>query len=461
MDTSVVLIPALLIIAIILLIFFSQTKPKKHIWFGVTFPNEALKDARLNALRKPFIKSCASFAVAYIVALLPLLWLGDNAAPAFIYLCLWLVAVSLTSTVPFKQIHHKAAMLKRDNGWFVGKQKTITIDKEIAHYSRMNPLSPYLFLVPALLSIPLIIISVQNDNLLLRLTGIASLLMTGVMLLLSLTFTHGKQRAYSRNALPNLAIHHAARKYWSVLWLALAIFEVVNCFIAYYVLSEGASLSRGLWTSGIAMMSLVPLFGIYYVHNRIRDLEYRFAHTDGKSYVADSDQYWRHGMTYFNPDNRSTMVEKRVGIGRTVNRATSTGKVIYYGTFIVIAVVIIPVTTMLIRADSTAPQLLIDDSGFVTIEDTEYPYKFHSKDIQKLELETMLPTGFRSNGIATSAFARGNFKLNDLGAAKLYVFKKSSPFIVMKLEDLYIVYNEEAPAETKALFEKLQKQVKK
>ncbi|MBH5319968.1 hypothetical protein I6N90_19390 [Paenibacillus sp. GSMTC-2017] len=461
MHTSIIIIPALLIVAILFSIFYSQTKPKKQVWFGVTFPFEALKDERLTALQKHFVKSYVGFVIAYVVTVLPLLWLGDNTATAFIYLCLWLVAVAYTSTVPFKQIHHKAAMLKRDNGWFVGKQKTVVLDKEIAHYSGMKPLSPYLFLVPALMSVPLIIVSAQNDNYLLRLTGIASILMTGVIVLLSLSFTHSKQRAYSRNALPNIAINQAARRYWSVFWLTLSIFEVVNAFIAYYVLKEGTALSPSLWTSGIAMVSLVPLFGIYFVHSLIRDLEYRLAHTDGKRYIADSDEYWRHGMTYYNPDHSSTRVEKRTGIGSTLNTATAAGKMIYYGKFIVFAAAVIPVMIILIRAESTAPLLLIDDKGSITIKDTDYPFHFHKDHIQELKIADVLPSGFRANGTATSAYARGNFKLSELGPAKLYVFKKSPPFIVMKLEDSYVVYNDKNPATTKTLFEQLEKQIEK
>jgi hypothetical protein len=345
--------------------------------------------------------------------------------------------------------------LKRDNGWFAGEKRYVSVEKEMAFMSALKPWSPYWFIVPALMCVPLLILSLQHGNPLLRLTGAASLLMTGVTLLISLTFTHGKPHAYSRNAIPNLAIQQAARRYWSMFWLTLAIFEVMNATIAYNVLSEGTMIGLGMWLGGIAMVSLVPLFGIFYVHHIIKDLEYRYGDTDGKGYEADDDQHWRHGLYYYNPEDSSVWVPKRIGGGMTFNLAKRAGKMMHYIVYAIIAVIIVPLTVILVRTDSTPPELLIDDKGLVTIESTEYPFSFGVADIQELTLEDSVPTGFRTNGMATSTYARGNFKLNDLGAAKLYVFKKSPPFIVMKLDGLYVVYNEEDPEETRALYEKL------
>ncbi|MCR2803515.1 hypothetical protein [Paenibacillus soyae] len=440
----------------ILVLFWSQSKPKKGLWFGVTLPEEALGDERLAALRKEFRKAYVWYGLGMLVSLVPLLALSDYFSLAYIYFFIWLAGVLYTSTVPFKRIHHKATVLKRDNGWFARGKRYVSVEKEIAFMSGLKPWSPYWFIVPALMCVPLLIFSLQHGHPLLRLTGAAALLMTGVTLLISLSFTHGKPRAYSRNAAPNLAIQQAARRYWSMFWLTLAIFEVMNATIAYNVLSEGTMIGLGMWLGGIAMVSLVPLFGIFYVHHLIKDLEYRYGDTDGKGYESDDDQHWRHGLYYHNPEDSSVWVMKRIGGGMTFNLATRAGKVMHYIVYAIIAVIVIPLTVILVRADSVPPELLVDDEGVVTIENSEYPYSFEVADIRELSLEDTVPTGFRTNGMATSTYARGNFKLTELDeSAKLYVFKKSPPFIVMKLDELYIVYNDEDPEKTRALYEEL------
>lgn len=454
MDTLIMLIPAIIVCAAVLALYWSQSKPKKGLLFGVTLPEDALGDARLAELQKEYRKSYIRFAFAACIALVPLVALSDYFSLAFIYFFIWLGAVLASSTVPFKHIHHKATVLKRDNGWFTGETQQVSIEKEIEHMTRLKPWSPYWFIVPALMCVPLIIISLQNGDPLLRMTGAAALLMTGVTLLISTIFTHGKPRAYSRNPVPNTAIQHAARRYWSMFWLTFAIFEVMNATIAYNVLSEGTMIGLGLWLGGIAMVSLVPLFGIFYVHNLIKDLEYRYGSTDGKSFEADADLYWRHGLHYYNPNDSSVWVLKRIG-GMTFNLATRAGKMFHYAIFAVIAVIIIPLMVIIVRADSVPPKMLIDDAGGVKIESSEYPYQFELTDIQELALVDSLPTGFRTNGMATSTYARGNFTLADQGKAKLYVFKKAPPFIMIKLDELYIVYNVEDPAQTRELYEEL------
>ncbi|MEK3883006.1 DUF5808 domain-containing protein [Paenibacillus sp. PL2-23] len=455
MDTLILLMPAGIICMAVLILFWSQSKAKKGLWFGVTLPEEALSDERLAALGKEYRKAYAWYGFAWVVSLVPLLALSDYFSLAYIYFFIWLAAVLYTSTVPFKRIHYKAAALKRDNGWFPQGKRFVSVEKDIAFMSGLKPWSPYWYIVPALMCIPLIIISLQNGNSLLRLAGAASLLMTGVTLLISLTFTHGRQRAYSRNAAPNAAIQQAARRYWSMFWLTLAIFEVMNATIAYNVLSGGTMIGLGMWLGGIAMVSLVPLFGIYFVHQLIKDLEYRYGDTDGHGYETDDDEHWRHGLYYHNPEDASAWVPKRIGSGMTFNLATRAGRTLHYTVYAFIAVIVIPLTVIFVRADVSPPALVIDEEGLITIESSEYPYSFEAEAIQELTLQDSVPTGFRTNGMATAAYARGNFKLNELGPAKLYVFKQSPPFIVMKLDELYVVYNDEDPARTRELYEEL------
>ncbi|GBG10834.1 hypothetical protein PAT3040_05600 [Paenibacillus agaridevorans] len=456
METYLLLAPVLIVLATVVAIYLGHSKPKDGLWFGVKLPIEVLEDERLLSLKREYRQSYALFAVMAAVAALPILWFGDTFSLGFIYVFLWLAGVMYTSTVPFKRIHYKAAKLKRDNDWFApGTRKKVRVDIDIALMKGKLPLSPYWFVLPALMSVPLIVISLKGGVGVLRLSGFASLVMTAVMFLLYLAFSRGKPRAHSRNALPNMAINAAAARLWSILWLALALFEAVNAFVAYNVLSKGYSGDPGLWFGGIFMVSLVPLIGIYVVHQHIKELEYRYGDTDGSTYPADGDALWRHGLSYYNPKDKSVFVPKRVGIGSTVNMATRAGRMFYYGTLAVVAAIIIPIAMMVVRADTSPPKLIIQDEQNVIIEDSMYPLRFALEDVLELTLEDDMPSGFRQNGIATSEYARGDFKLTELGAAKLYVFKGNAPYILIKLPDRYVVYNEKDPAATAVLFSQL------
>lgn len=56
---------------------------------------------------------------------------------------------------------------------------------------------------------------------------------------------------------------------------------------------------------------------------------------------TDDDEYWKNGTTYNYPNGRSILVTKRMGIATTINIATKTGKSIYYGIFVFVAVLLI------------------------------------------------------------------------------------------------------------------------
>ncbi|MCU6710250.1 hypothetical protein M6D81_16240 [Paenibacillus sp. J5C_2022] len=460
MDSIILFIIGILLHLTLWTILISSSKPKDNLWFGVTWPKKALADEQLTRLQQEYRKSIAMYSITAFVTLLPIFLLGGFFSLAFIYLLLWTASLIYTSTAAFKRIHHRAMLLKRNNKWFVGKSRTINIGGDIERYTAMTPLSFYWFLIPAAMSILLIVLSLGNDNFLLRMTGVASLLMTGVVFAINIAFTGGRPRAYSLNPAANIAIHHAARRYWSMLWLGMAVFEAANAFIAYYVLSQGNSADPELWLGGIFVISLVPIMAIYYVHNLIRNLQYRYANTDGICYQADNDVHWRYGIHYYNKADSKVWTAKRIGAGYTVNMATAGGRMIFYGVPVLVLAILIPVTIMIVRADTSAPALAIDERGTVTIQDTSYPYTFQLDDVIEIHLEDQMPSGFKSDGIATSAYARGNFKLSELGKAKLYVFKKSPPFIVMKLDGLHIVYNEEDPEATNQLYEELKERMR-
>jgi cbb3-type cytochrome oxidase subunit 3 len=458
MEKYILLAPVLLVLAIVVGVFLGYAKPKAGVWFGVSLPKEALDDKRLLALQSEYRKGYALFALLAAIAALPILWFADTFSLSFIYVFLWLAGVMYTSTVPFKRIHYKAAKLKRDNDWFApGARKKVRIDVDIALMKGKLPLAPHWFALPALMSVPLIVISLREGVGVLRYSGFASLFMTVVMFLLYLAFSRGALRAHSRNPVPNAAINIAANRLWSILWFALAVFEAVNAFIAYRVLSNGNSGDPGLWFGGIFMVSLVPLIGIFVVHQHIKELEYRYGDTDGNSIPADGDAHWRHGLSYYNPKDKSVFVSKRIGIGTTINMATRAGKMIYFGALAFVAAILIPVTIMIVRADTSPPKLVIQADEMVVIDDSMYPLEFALEDVLELTLEDEMPSGFRQNGIATSEYARGNFKLTELGEAKMYIFKQNAPYIVIKLPDRYVVYNEKEPAATEALFAKLEK----
>ncbi|MDQ8737585.1 DUF5808 domain-containing protein [Paenibacillus sp. LHD-38] len=456
MNNFYFVIPAVIAYISILVLFLKQAVPNNQILFGVTLPSHALEDETMKKLQAEYKKSYTIYGVAMLLSLVPFFFLGQYFSLSLIYMIVWLAAFLYTSKLPFNSIHYKAAALKRENEWFVGEKRMIRIDTKITQLKKAMLVSPYWFLIPALLSIVPILLSFQNKDVLLRMTGIASLAMTVILYVIYAAFGNMKTKVYSDNIDINAAINRAARRYWSMLWPILATFESINAYVAYLILTTGSSsLSFTQWMIGIVMVSLVPLGSIFFVHNKVRALEESLAETDGEAIPSDDDGFWINGSTYYNPDDKSVMVPKRVGVGTTLNMATRGGKWIQYGGMALALLIILPLAAFAVQSDHTSPALTIADSGTVSIDYPLYDYSFNLSDVKGITLEESLPNGFRTNGTATAEYARGSFSLEKLGAAKLYVFKNSPPYIFIQLEDHTVIFNEKDAAKTEAIFNEL------
>ncbi len=171
----------------------------------------------------------------------------------------------------------------------------------------------------------------------------------------------------------------------------------------------------------------------------------------------DGDEYWANGFTYHHPQDRRVFVEKRVGVGLTVNTGTVAGKMIAWGAAALFAAVVLGVSFMLIRSELTPPVLAVTPENRVEIDYWMYNDDFAVSEIERLALIGQMPSGTRTNGEATDKVARGNFQLKEWGKSRLYIYKNNPPYIQIKLPDVYIFYNEKNPEQTRLLFERLQR----
>lgn len=455
MNTLFLIVPALIAYTFVLVMFLKQARPGNNILFGVTLPARAFNDSAIKQLQTNYKKSYTIYGIISLLTIVPLYVLSDYLSMALIYMFIWFAAFIYTSKLPFNRFHHQTAVLKREKDWFVGEKRLIRIDTKLNLLKKKMVISPYWFLIPALISVTLIIASIQNGNILLKMTGIASLVMTVVLFVFYYAFRKMKPKVYSEHNDINVAINQAGRRYWSILWLSMAIFESFNAIVAYTILTGGSSSDFTLWIIGIVMVSLVPLGAIFFVHNKVRSLEESLAVTNGQGILTDDDEYWINGLTYYNPSDQSVMVPKRIGIGTTVNMATRAGKWIKYGGIVLAIAIVLPLTAFAVQSDNTSPSLDVEENGVVKINYPMYDFSFPINDVQKITLEESLPTGFRTNGTATAEYARGHFSLEKLGDAKLYIFKNSPPYIFIKLDGLYVIFNNQDPASTKAIYDKL------
>ena len=460
MLTFILLFTAVICYIVLLATYKPQAKYREGMLFAVTLPEEALEHAEIRRIQARFQASLTRAGIGLAIGLVPFVLLYRWLPYQILYFFVWLAIFMIIMVIPFRRAFRETLALKRQHGWFVGQKSVIWTDLRVAQLKNQRSASLWLYAVPFAMNAGLLLWMIRKDA---ELAGIAAsgFFLTALFLVISLYMRRTKAKVYSMNTEVNLILNQARRRSLSYLWLWMAIAESIHSGFLYILLLNENTAMDGIWLAIILLFTALPVGGVFYVYRKIRILEQEILSQDGKVVYTDEDEYWANGFTYHNPHDKSIFVPKRVGIGATVNTATPVGKVLVWGTVAITAVVILGVSFMLIRSELTSPTLAMTDNHRVDIQYPMYSYDFDIGDIEELSLVDSVPSGVKTNGEATGQYARGHFRLKELGKTRLYVFKDNPPYIRIKLGNGYIFYNEKDPERTKEVFKQLQQRAGK
>ncbi|WP_461612975.1 DUF5808 domain-containing protein [Clostridium sp. Marseille-QA1073] len=165
----------------------------------------------------------------------------------------------------------------------------------------------------------------------------------------------------------------------------------------------------------------------------------------------EDDDNYIFGMIYYNPNDPAFFVEKRAGVGWTVNVAHPMGKIAMALT----ALLIIGTIVMVVYA-STSMKVDLQIRGQVVAIKGMYSENIDRKDIVELSFENSLPPiAVRQNGAVIGNKKLGYFRRKDGEKVKLFIEddKNSVIKIVTKEKTIYINYEEKE--KTEVLFNEL------
>ncbi|SEO54182.1 Uncharacterized membrane protein [Paenibacillus sophorae] len=360
----------------------------------------------------------------------------------------------------FVKYHRAAARIKCEHDWSMGERRVVRADTTLIFLKKQMSLSPIWFFAPFLLSLAAVFCAWRSSSEFGIILGIQAAGMTLLFFLLSLAFRRMRTKVYSADSAINEGLNRAQRRYWSALFLAMAILDAAFAAAAVLTGLETSARFGSVWHTFIAIQVAAPFAIAWYTDRKMNEWSKRLREADGQPFYTDDDEYWINGINYCNPNERSTLVPKRTGLGLTLNMATRGGKVFMGATLILVAVIIAGLAIFLVREDWMAPTLTVDTDGNVRVQSPSYGYSFPLDQIRELRLEDELPDGTRTNGVATDSYARGHFRLESWGNTRAYIFKHSPPYIVIRLADEYIVFNDNKALDTRRTFEELKRKVR-
>lgn len=168
----------------------------------------------------------------------------------------------------------------------------------------------------------------------------------------------------------------------------------------------------------------------------------------------DDDDYWMYGMFYYNKKDSHFLVEKRVGIGTTVNMARPAAKV--SAVLLAIIMLFIPFSSIWLVADEFTPVSLTIDTKEIKSKQFEGTYTIPVSEIETVEVLNTLPDHDKLVGTALDNLYRGSFRFDGYDKCKVCLDPRNGYFLAVTMKDgkVYLL-GDKTDKGTKAVYDKL------
>ncbi len=335
---------------------------KRTVVFGVTIPVQYIQNQSIRKYKKQYAISVALLSAAIIVAYV--IWaltserLDEQIAIAGAIIEFALIFISLSW---YFYYHGKTKQLKNKNKWTENLKQIKVTDLSVRNQDEMLPW--YVYILPMLISIGLIIYTILNYNLLpneipthwgpngkpdafTEKTLFSSIQMIVFLLVMQLMFLgihiatkNSGIKLSATNLQSSRNRQLSLRKYssWFMLFTLLAITMLMSYFqlttIHPNIVSDYVMLALPL------VFLIIILIGTLIFGLKVGSSDKVVDVSESKQIMdIDEDQYWKGGMFYFNKNDPSIFVEKRFGVGWTINFANPIGYIILILPIIIILV---------------------------------------------------------------------------------------------------------------------------
>ncbi|MBH5318985.1 DUF1648 domain-containing protein [Paenibacillus sp. GSMTC-2017] len=337
--------------------------------FGVTIPEEAQKDSKITALRFQYLWLNGGIGAVITASLL---WFSNKTVSEQqwgIMLVSHVLGYLLLSFVIYLKQHYSVKHLKEQKGWLTSSVQRVMINTKFRN-AKLT-VSYFWFIPHVLLILATILIgvlnfdqfpeqipmkygldgevsrSVERSYMAVLWPALIQALLLIVFILINFSISRSKQIVEASDPEGSLMRNAIFRRYWSVYIIITGLLMAVMFgFIEIGMLLEWGSNEVTFITlvaSGIVVIYAIVLSVITgQGGSRIKIEGVSKAQTMP---MGDQDQYWKLGQIYFNPQDPSVFVEKRFGVGWSINFGRPMGWII-----ILVPLALIPLLIFVIES---------------------------------------------------------------------------------------------------------------
>ena len=263
-----------------------------------------------------------------------------------------------------------------------------------------------------------------------------------------------RQKVVSSDSQVNLNYNRARRMLWKKFWILMAWLTtaLTVAFGGATVVDADAGMALLIWgTIGYTLVLLLLCVELLRRQNKL-DGTYR----DRMDLVgfSDDDACWLGGLIYYNPKDCRTMVEKRVGVGTTMNMATPGGKAM--GVFLLLVLLgVLVLCAWLVRLEFTPIHLSLEGDTLVA-EQLKEDYAIPLDTIEDVSLVEDLPAMVRTNGTGMTTLSKGSFRIRETGeGCQVFLNPQNDVFLRVEAGDTTYYLGGEDDQETLAVYDSL------
>lgn len=449
------------VLPIVYFVMKSIRKPNnKNIILGVTLPQQFLEDANVLVICKQFVKELNWYAL--ILAILPVSFFFIPYFSINLTLwMIWLLGVISMSCWSYMKYYKKMRNLKLEKQWSIENTGITMVDLRSAS-EKIRVVKLKYILPPVILSIIPCIYEIfqtsDKDFYFIKLIILLSLVFVSTICLVSaILMDRQKTEVISKNSDININFNRAKKHIWASFWLWISWLNTALAF-AVWMLIEHILFNTVLFIIATIVYSVIIIY--LSLHscmkiNKVRHKAISEMKEDSDQLQTDDDANWIYGMVYYNPNDSTFMVDKRIGIGSTVNMANSAAK--WISGIIVVSLLLVPLISIFTIFEEFTPIGLEVSNNQIIAQHIKKEYTINLDDIKDTKLLTKLPSADRLNGTGMNTLEKGLFDVDGYGHCKLCLNPENSCFIVVKANGTTYIFSDRTNSGTRKVFNEMQR----
>ncbi len=418
---------------VIFLLYFIQKadgKYKRHTLFSIHVSKDWISDEECKAFADTFRRKMNRCLL--IFALIPLITIPIPYFSINITIWLiWLFAAIVAFMLPYGQGYQQLLNIKQER--IPASAENSISYTELKGAGNIRTITGTDFLLPTAISIGLAVFSLfflhgeryEMYNVLIVVFAACTPLFYGCALLMD----RMKTRVISLNSDVNVNYARANKKIWKTfwgvcIWLNTAFTAIILGLVCLTAFTDSFMINFILW--GSIVYGVLTLVMCLYICKRKNALDKQY---EDKRDIPDvnDENAWIGGILYYNPRDTHVMVNKKYGIGTTVNLATPVGK----GNIVFAALVLLslPIFCIWIMLEEFTPISLSLENNMLVAEHWKEDYSIPVLTIEDLTLVEELPKSTKVNGTGMDNLNKGTFRNSEDGRVQFFLNPQNNIFL--------------------------------